>query len=232
MFRNSAILLFVKAPLPGQVKSRLAAVLGNAVVLELYRNFVLDLLQAVDHTGLPSVIFHHPPDAAGEIADWLGSERIYKGQQGKDVGERMEQAFRDTFSGGCSRVVLIGSDIPDLPCHVLAGAFDALERHDAVIGPAEDGGYYLIGFRRETFLPEVFRGIPWSTNTVFQLTIGILERAGQTVHHLARWRDVDTTDDLRDLMRRNLHTPFASSRTMRCLGTVRDLSYGTKVSHA
>ncbi len=211
---DSLALLFVKAPLRGQVKSRLAAALGEDAALELYRNFALDMLQAMDDAGIPNIIFFHPPDAANEVANWLGEERSYQKQHGSDVGERMEEAFRYVFSRGCSRAVLVGSDIPDLPGGMLTGALHALADHDAVIGPAEDGGYYLIGFRSDSFLPEVFHGIPWSTDAVFRTTTAVLERAGRTVSRMPLWRDVDTIQDLRALQDRNRGADFEKSRTM------------------
>ena len=129
----------------------------------------------------------------------------------------MKNAFQRCFSDGFASVVLIGSDIPDLPPEIFAEAFAALDNSGAVIGPAADGGYYLIGFRKETFVPEVFGGIAWSTGTVFAETWPVWSRAGVGVHRLPLWRDVDTPEDLRDLIRRHRDTPFARSRTMACL---------------
>jgi glycosyltransferase A (GT-A) superfamily protein (DUF2064 family) len=118
---------------------------------------------------------------------------------------------------GSSRAVLIGSDIPDLPESILSEAFRSLDDHDAVLGPARDGGYYLIGFRRDTFVPDVFRGIEWSTDRVFAETRRKLEQATRSVYLLPEWSDVDTPEDLRDLKERNEGTAFAKSRTMKYL---------------
>jgi glycosyltransferase A (GT-A) superfamily protein (DUF2064 family) len=133
----------------------------------------------------------------------------------------MKNCFQRCFADGFSQVVIIGSDIPDLPPETFAEAFTALERRDAVIGPAVDGGYYLVGFREETFIPEAFEGIAWSTEGVFAETLERLIRAGVGVHRLPSRRDVDTPEDLRDLVRRNRNTPFARSRTMACLAAAR-----------
>jgi hypothetical protein len=86
--------------------------------------------------------------------------------------------------------------------------------NDVVLGPAYDGGYYLIGFRRETFLPEAFDGIPWGTEAVYMETLNKLEMGGLSVESLPRWNDIDTPDDLRDLCKRNRYTPFHRSKTI------------------
>ncbi len=217
---DSLALMFVKAPVRGQVKSRLAAALGEDTALELYRNFALDMLHAMDGAGIPSIIFFHPPDAENEVASWLGKQRSYQKQHGTDVGERMEEAFRRVFSRGCSRAILVGRDLPDLPGGLLIDALNALTDHDAVIGPAEDGGYYLIGFRSDSFLPEVFHGIHWSTDSVFRTTINLLGRENRTVYRMHPWRDVDTIQDLWALRDRNRGTAFEKSRTMSCLANI------------
>jgi hypothetical protein len=230
--RPAEILFFVKAPLPGRVKSRLAASLGEEDALRLYRAFVEDMLETIDGSGLPARVFVHPPDAISAVPAWLGRHRRYHPQDGADLGARMANGFRGIFAQGCSRAVLIGSDLPDLPSCLLHEALDALDRNDAVIGPARDGGYYLIGFRRETFLPAVFHGIRWSGDDVFVRTAEHLRNNGISTHILPRWRDVDTVDDLRDLARRTEGTAFAGSRTMRAVKGIRPERMRAEDSHA
>jgi rSAM/selenodomain-associated transferase 1 len=217
MQNTPLILLFIKEPVAGRVKSRLSAFLGADAALALYRCFVLDMIASIEASGIPFRVCFHPHDAGAAIRQWLGRHLAYQPQEGADVGERMEHAFRQVFAEGCPRAVLVGSDIPDLPPSAFSDAFRALDDHDAVIGPARDGGYYLIGFRTDTFLPEVFRDIEWSTAEVFSKTMQILDRSGQQVLQLPLWRDVDTLDDLRDLVTRNGDTAFRRSRTMNCL---------------
>ncbi len=218
----SVILIFVRQPAPGRVKSRIAAALGEDAALELYRALVLDTLAACDGTGIASRVFVHPPDAVPAVARWLGGRRTCLPQEGAELGERMENAFRGIFAEGAERAVLIGSDLPDLPGELLTEALHALARNDAVIGPARDGGYYLIGFRRGGFIPEIFRNMSWGRSDVFTRTMQVLEQADVPVHLLPPWRDVDTIEDLRDLMDRSSGAPFAQSRTMQHLGTIRD----------
>jgi len=148
------------------------------------------------------------------------------------VGERMENAFRQAFTRGFSRVVLIGSDIPDLPSPLINEALAALRMHDAVIGPARDGGYYLIGFRNDTFFPAVFSGIAWSTGAVFRSTMQAFGKAGQRVHELPLWQDVDTIEDLKDLAARSRRSAFSSSRTMSFLARFKVAHFSLEGSDA
>ncbi len=107
----------------------------------------------------------------------------------------------EAYTMGFKRVVLIGSDIPDLPLEFIEEAFTSLNEKDAVIGPSLDGGYYLIGFKDKTFSSQVFKGISWSTERVFEQTTKILEREGLTVHFLKPLRDIDTIEDLGHFLR-------------------------------
>jgi len=214
MSDNSIALLFIKAPIKGKVKSRLAATVGEEAALELYKRFVLDTIETVEKSGHALRICYHPPDSGKIVSDWLGQKNYAMPQEGDDLGARMENAFSRVFSEGFPGAVLIGSDIPDLPSAVFQEAFESLARSNAVIGQAADGGYYLIGFNRGSFFPRVFHGIAWSTNTVFRETMAILKGALLRVHIAPERRDVDTLDDLRDLFERNRGTAFDKSRTM------------------
>ncbi len=211
---ESIILLFIRAPVRGRVKSRLAAVIGEETAVELYKNFILDTIDMVKKTGYPFRICYYPPDAGSAVSSWLAGQYRLFPQQGSDLGERMENAFIRCFSEGFERAVLIGSDLPDLVPAVLQEAMASLEEHDAVIGPASDGGYYLIGFHKHTLAPRVFHGIPWSTGTVFQETMAILHSSALAVHQAPKWNDVDTVEDLRALCKRSKGTEFDTSRTM------------------
>jgi hypothetical protein len=134
----------------------------------------------------------------------------------------MLNAFRETFAEGFTEVIIIGSDIPDIPRKIIKKAFD-FGKYDAVIGPAYDGGYYLIGFRKESLLPVIFRDIAWGADTVFEKTIALFHKNGYTVKVLPMWHDVDRMNDLKELFKRNLNTKFAQSRTMTFLLNNRDI---------
>jgi glycosyltransferase A (GT-A) superfamily protein (DUF2064 family) len=118
----------------------------------------------------------------------------------------MRNGFIDGFAMGYKRVVLIGSDIPDLPMKYIEEAFKSLKEMDAVIGPAYDGGYYLIGFKDKTFSPQVFEGRAWGTKNVFDETMKKLKKFRRVVYTLPYQRDIDTVEDLRNLS----NPPFPS----------------------
>jgi rSAM/selenodomain-associated transferase 1 len=211
---ESIILLFIKAPVRGRVKSRLAAAIGEETTLELYKNFILDIVDTVKKTGYPFRICYYPPEAGSEVSSWLAGHYRLMPQQGNDLGERMENAFIRCFSEGFERAILIGSDLPDLAPAVLREAMASLAEHDVVIGPASDGGYYLIGFHKHTPMPRMFHGMPWSTGTLFQETMAILKNSALSIAQAPKWNDVDTVEDLRTLCTRSKGTEFDKSRTM------------------
>lgn len=215
---DTTLIIFIKAPIRGRVKSRLSTVLGEDAALELYRNFVLDILDTAERSGLPVRICIYPPEAIEAASSWLGPHRRFCPQRGQDLGERMEHAFRQAFSEGITRAVLIGSDLPDLPSATLIDAIDALRANDAVIGPAKDGGYYLIGLKHDEFLPDIFRNIDWGTERVFRQTMNAFHRSKQRVHMLPVWQDVDTIEDIRDLAVRNSGSTTSAVHTISYIG--------------
>lgn len=214
MSENSSVILFVRSPERGKVKSRLAAAVGRKMALEIYKGFVLDILETLRRGRYPFRIFFYPGNSGERMIKWLGKDFMYSPQRGSDIGKKMGNAFVQSFSEGSERVVLIGSDIPDIPNSVIHKAFSSLDKSDAVLGPASDGGYYLIGFKNGSFLPDVFHGIPWSTPSVYRETTEVFRRSNYRVHILRQWNDVDTLDDLRALFTRNQDTDFRASRSM------------------
>jgi rSAM/selenodomain-associated transferase 1 len=214
---KGCVIIFIKAPEKGTVKTRLAASLGDVPVLALYKAFVSDLMKMLKKGRYPLQISFYPPDAGAKIEKWLGRSYHLTSQRGDDLGERMMNSFREAFFQGFQSAVLIGSDTPDLPCSIIDEAFLSLKDHDAVIGPSIDGGYYLIGFRRETFLPATFEGIPWSTAEVFWKTTEILCDKQYRVHILPELRDIDTLHDLRIFFDEHKGKDFTESATMKYL---------------
>jgi hypothetical protein len=197
------------------VKSRLATSVGEDVALDLYKCFVRDIMGMLARGGYPLAIFFYPPDSRQKIIQWLGNEHTLFPQAGDNLGERMKNAFNTVFSQGISSAILTGSDSPDLPSLIIDEALTSLRDHDAVMGPSNDGGYYLIGFRTDTFLPQAFDGITWSTSEVFMQTMDVLMKGGLRVHILPAWRDVDTFDDLKTLILNNRDTSFIESSTIK-----------------
>ena len=197
--RGSCLMVFARAPVMGQVKTRLAARMGDKAALELYRAFVTDLLRTLDQTGYPIQIHFAPPEAAGMMGEWLGPEYPLIPQNSGDLGRKMAAAFHLAFSARYEKSVLIGTDFPDLPADIIHEAFTALDRRPAVIGPSHDGGYFLIGFKREGFLPAAFQGIAWGTADVLDQTARIFEQNQVLLHYVSSWWDIDTYADLLDL---------------------------------
>lgn len=210
---DSCVLFFIKYPAKGKVKTRLAEKLGALAATELYKNFILDTLLTLEKLNVPFKICYPPDSAKERLTKWLGQKYSYMAQTGTDLGQRMKNALAATFNENFQRAVIIGSDLPDLPADFLTKAFNALESQNAVIGPSSDGGCYLIGFSKSSFLPEAFDNIQWNTNDVFRQTIALLNQHSLSVYILRHWSDIDTLKDLNELATRNINTDFNKSKT-------------------
>jgi len=197
---RQGLIIFVKAPGATTVKTRLAENIGEERARQLYRHFVADIVETMDRRPFDLKLFFYPPDQYKSVTAWLGNDRSCEPQQGNDLGERMSHAFGKTFSEGYESLLLIGSDLPDLPASIIEEGFAALSVNDCVIGPALDGGYYLIGFKAATFLSDAFLTIPWGTDCVCERTCRIVRGKGLRLSLLPCWRDIDTVEDLRALV--------------------------------
>jgi rSAM/selenodomain-associated transferase 1 len=224
MNHEACVIIFVRTPEKGTVKTRLSAVLDEYAILELYRRFVLDLLRTLSQGAFDVHICFYPAAAGKSIRRWLGGRYVYTAQKGDDLGERLKAAFLKAFADGFRKVVIIGSDSPDLPGELLKEALDSLDKEDAVIGPALDGGYYLIGFRAGRLLQEVFVGIEWGTPTVYTSTMGVFKEHCYDVHVLPGWRDIDTYEDIRAFMREHHETPSGHLLTLDYLRTHKEIA--------
>lgn len=214
---NYGILFFVKYPILGKVKSRLSVEFDENLVVILYKKFVEDLLSMLNRSKFPILICYHPTGSIENFQKWLGNTYKYIPQNGNDLGERLENCFQKGFNIGFERLIVIGSDSPDLPQTIINDSFQILDDYDSVIGPCEDGGYYLLGFTYQSFFPEVFHGINWSTSTVYEKTMKILKEKTLKNYVLPQLNDVDTIDDLKNLYLRNKDTKFKKSKTMKFL---------------
>jgi rSAM/selenodomain-associated transferase 1 len=212
---DRCLMVFVRHPEPGKVKTRLAKTYGDHFAAELYGYFVDDLLEAMERASCRLEIAFTPAEKELEIRRRFGGRFSYSPQEGEGLGERMEKAFRCCFAKGFATAILIGSDFPDLTAEVIEQAFHALEnRHDAALGPAFDGGYYLIGFRAAAFDPCVFKKMRWGENTVCEKTLNRLRALGYRISLAPAWHDIDTGEDLAAFRARHANTPFSHSRTM------------------
>jgi uncharacterized protein len=213
MNHNNCLLLFVKSPIKGQVKTRLAAETGGDFAVGLYKCFVEDIISLAENLDVHLEVCFCPANRKTTFSEWLGQQYCYNPQVGNNLGDKLRNAFENAFEEGFTNVVAIGSDSPDLPANYLSESVEVLAEYDVAIGPANDGGYYLIGFSKEGFIPEVFDNISWSTDSVFEQTVSILKQHGRKIHLLPLWHDVDTIADLQSLLLRAKSTAFENSRT-------------------
>jgi rSAM/selenodomain-associated transferase 1 len=206
MNNPECLVFLVKYPEQGCVKTRLAKTLGDEHATGLYTCFILDMLATIEATSAMVCICYTPEHTEHRFRTWLGDQYLYMAQQGDDLGQRMTQAFQDAFQHGFERVLILGSDLPDLPLHCITRAFDQLQTVDSVIGPSGDGGYYALGFQKETFFPEVFQDMLWSRSSVYAATLKKLEHHHVTFSVLPAWNDIDNLDELQQWYRRNRST--------------------------
>ncbi len=211
-----ALAIFAKAPMVGQVKTRLCPPLTPKQAAELYCCFLLDILENVSVLPDISIFLAFTPAGAEAIFHPFLSRQVeLVPQRGDSLGERMANTLGDLLAEGFKRVAITGSDLPTLPVSHLREAFRLLykENTDVVLGPSEDGGYYLIGAR--TLYPPLFEGITWSTPTVLSQTCKRAESLGLRVAFVPPWYDVDTRDDLQRLIA-DLGNPTCYSPRTRC----------------
>lgn len=193
---EKVIVVFLRAPEKGRVKTRLARDVGDDTALLLYRAFAARTLDAARGGAATCRVLFYPPGKQHLVAAWLGKDYAYATQTGGDLGQRMANALAAEFSRGADRALLVGTDIPQVRSGHFHRAFQLLEERDTVLGPSADGGYWLIGFTQSGFTPQVFEGIEWSTDRVCRDTLDRMADAGRSVGLLPELRDIDTLADL------------------------------------
>ena len=193
---DNLLVIFAKAPIAGFAKTRLCPPLLPDEAAGLQRAFIADTLDnAVGAGGFDVLVAFTPDDARGLMVETCGGRPCDLAPQvGGDLGERMSRAFVSAFGMGYRKVAIVGTDSPALQTCTLTAAFDRLDRADMVIGPAEDGGYYLIGLKSPA--PEVFKDIGWSGPEVLSETLAKAHGLGLSVELLPTLGDVDTFEDL------------------------------------
>jgi hypothetical protein len=194
-----AVAIMAKAPRPGAVKTRLCPPLLAAEAATLYRCFLLDKIDAVRAlTRTRPVVAYTPDEARAEFAA-LAPDFTLVPQRGPDLGDRLHATLASLLAAGHPGAIAVDSDTPTLPREFLQRAVDCLTRPgpDVVLGPTEDGGYYLIGVRAAHRV--LFDAVPWSTSTVLEVTLRQAAAAGLRSVCMPAWFDVDTPDDLRRL---------------------------------
>lgn len=189
---KNALIIFVRNPVLGKVKTRIAATAGEKEALRIYKALLLHTNTICAGVMADKFVFYSDHPELGDI--W--KDEVYDKflQSGITLGEKMKNAFHQVFEKGYSGVLVIGSDCLELSSAMMEDAFTALNDHQAVIGPAKDGGYYLLGLTK--MIPGVFENKNWSTATVCADTIADFEKAGLSYVCLPMLNDVDTVEDV------------------------------------
>jgi uncharacterized protein len=213
---RQAIAMMAKAPIAGEVKTRLCPPLSLQDAAALYHCFLLDSIAKISQIDTTTPILSYTPATAQPVFETLAPGWTLIPQQGCDLGARMADCFAQLFARGYTRVLLTGSDLPTLPAEIFHQALALLNtpETDVVLGPSEDGGYYLIGLR--TLYPAVFDDMIWSTPQVFADTVRRAERLGLSVALLPRWYDIDAPADLIRLRDTVMQDPTGSLRHTHC----------------
>ena len=194
--------VFARWPAAGRVKTRLSPALPSELARDLYEAMLRDILETGRASGIERryLYWADPP----KDRPWLDLARAAGFQEslqrGADLGLRLEAAFDELLAGADDHAVVVGADAPELQAPVVRSAFSSLFRHDLVLGPTRDGGYYLVGLRRRA--PEIFRDVPWGTGKTLARTLENAKALGLTVARLEALDDVDTPEDLVRLLAR------------------------------
>jgi rSAM/selenodomain-associated transferase 1 len=205
---NATLGLFAKWPQSGQVKTRLAAATSPAWAADVAHAFLRDALRRLGAIACRRLLAFAPLDLAEQFRALADPTFELRPQATGDLGQRLAAFFSEALADGAERVVVVGTDSPTLPVALVSAALQQLHDADVVLGPATDGGYYLLGCARR--LPPLFEGIAWSTPEVTTATVARVRSAGLRLALLPPWYDVDTLDDWRMLC--------GHLQAMRCAG--------------
>ena len=216
---SAALIVFAKAPVAGQVKTRLSPPLTPDEAASLHGSLVLDLLERCQSLkGCDRILAGAPTPEHPFFGAMKTRFKIPVWDQvGHDLGGRMTHAFQSALGSPYQAVLIVGTDIPGITVPLISTAFKSLQDHDVVVGPTVDGGYYLIGLRSP--IPELFENIPWSTDTVFSLTQEKTTALGLSLKILPMLRDLDTVEDLQVFIQesKDRKSQVFSSRTKNVL---------------
>ncbi|MFC1964712.1 TIGR04282 family arsenosugar biosynthesis glycosyltransferase [Chloroflexota bacterium] len=198
---TTALVIFIRFPHSGKVKSRLAQTLGPGIATVFYQLCAQKIVCELDQFSgeVNKYLSYSQKSDKDEIGHWAGSRFRLIPQDEGDLGQRLEQSFRSLLKGGFGKAIIMASDVPDLTKNIMNDAVSALDDHDLVIGPCNDGGYYLIGMKK--LHGELFEGISWSTDKVLEQTLTIASEQELSVFSLITLRDIDTEHDLKEWVR-------------------------------
>lgn len=191
------LIIFTRYPEPGKTKTRLIPALGAVGAANLQRQMTEYTLLQVEALAKTTPMSWEVRFTGGNyqlMVDWLGDDLLYHAQGEGNLGSRMGRSLTQAYKSGAQKVIIIGVDCPGINAHILTQAFEQLHTHDLVLGPAIDGGYYLIGLCRP--FPELFVNIDWGTSQVLQQTLNIAQELKISVSLLPPLADVDLPEDL------------------------------------
>lgn len=195
----NAVIVFAKYPENGRVKTRLGEILGNEFAARLYRlmaEHTFDVCLSLPEKDYDIHLFYDNEEQKESFQKWVPPEFALHPQEGIDLGERMKNAFNNIFKSFYGKVLIIGTDCPQVTPGIVIKAFEELSKNDVVIGPSTDGGYYLIGMNKP--YPFLFDKIKWSTETVFTKTVEKINDEDLSLYTLPGLIDIDTAEDLQN----------------------------------
>ena len=188
---KQALIIFVRNPVLGKVKTRLAATIGDEKALDIYKQLLQHTFNICSQVKAEKYIFYHEEIMEDDI--WNAADFYKRLQVSTDLGDKMKAAFQELFNAGYKKIIIIGSDCLQLSPAIIESGYSMLQEKDAVIGPAKDGGYYLLGLR--AMHEFIFENKKWSTASVFSQTLAELKQHHLSTGLLPELTDVDTEKD-------------------------------------
>lgn len=197
---KNLLIIFVKNIKLGKVKTRLAKTIGKKNAFEIYKELVKVTDQATEELHLDKRVYF-----SDAIIDLEWQNHTKKVQKGIDLGERMKNAFLEGFEDGYKNIILIGSDLPDISSEIITKGYEKLQKNEVVFGPAEDGGYYLLGLSK--MIDTIFDNKPWSQSNLLKVTLHDIKSTTKNIAFLKELNDIDTIEDLlkSDFYKNNIH---------------------------
>lgn len=191
---KDVLLIFAKNPQYGKVKTRLAATIGDAYALFIYHELLKHTIAITKNLPVDKIVFYS--EYIEEKDGWEKNIYQKKIQVGKGLGSKMKNAFKSSFTTGYEKIVIIGTDCFELDEKHILNAFEQLKKVDVVIGPAKDGGYYLLGMKK--LYEAIFENVDWSTDKVLKQTLHICKQLNLSVFLLPELNDIDDEEDLKN----------------------------------
>jgi len=197
---KTRIIILTKFPEAGKVKTRLSKDIGSEDATDIYKAVLLDNWHNANRTEHDLSIEFSPPNSRKKFQELFGNNVILNPQFGTDIGWRMANAFASCFQQQFDAAILIGGDVPGISENLLNEALSSLEDNDIVLGPTYDGGYYLIGFRKDSYSAKLFQNIDWSTSKVLEQTLEIIRKTNNKLYLIENRIDLDTLDDVEQFL--------------------------------